>query len=202
MPYGHEMCTLRVRDVSPTAAAVNSIRKETAMYTFPSPPRGKPLHVLTVACYVAAIIFLGVSSTDGIPYPMIYQMAAILTAAAGIYFTTRYVLRQYRYTLETGIVTDANGRPTTDLIITEVVGKKITVVARIGLRDVASVTVIRESDKDKRTKRTAICQDKRVFTYINTPFYTAACYIDVPEEHSVLVIPPDDTMINYLRSHT
>lgn len=179
------------------------------MYAFVSPPRGKPLHVLNVACYVAAVIFLGVSSVEGIPYPMIYQFAAILAAAAGIYFTTRYVLRQYRYALEPTTVTDADGRPTVDLVITEVVGRKITTVARVGLRDIASVSVIRGDDPDRKSKRATIvggrgtdAESRRVFSYINTPFSASACYIDVPEENSVLLIPVDDTMINYLRSYT
>lgn len=172
------------------------------MYAFNSPSRGKPIHILTVSCYVAAIILLGVSSIDGVPYPMIYQMAAILSAAAGIYLTTRYVLKQYTYTLTKSTVVDAAGQPTTDLVITEAVGKKVTTVARIGTRDVASVTVIREDDPQKKEKKAALCQGKRVFTYINTPFIAGACYIDAHEEGSVLVIPIDDTMINHLRSLT
>ncbi len=172
------------------------------MYSFLSPPRGKPIHILTVACYVAAIIFLGVSSVDGIPYPFIYQCAAILTASAGVYFTTRYVLRLYRYALEESTITDTDGHPTVDLVVAEIVGKKITVVARIALRDMRGITVITEGDKNKKEKKAALCKDKRVFTFINTPFIAAACYIDLPEEDTVLVIPPDDTMINYLRSHT
>lgn len=172
------------------------------MYTFTSPSRGKPIHILTVSCYVAAIIFLGVSSIDGVPYPMIYQFAAIISAAAGVYFTTRYVLKQYTYDLQITSVTDADGHPTTALFITETVGKKVTTVARVNTRDVASVTVIREKDPDKKAKKAAVCEGKRVFTFINTPFFSSACYIDVPEENSVLVIPPDDTMITLLRSPT
>ena len=169
------------------------------MYSFLSPPHPKSLHVLTVFCFVGAIILLSVSGVEGLPYPLIYQAAAFGLATAGIYFLTRYVLRQYRYEIAEGGITDAAGQPIPDLIITQTAGKKITVAARVGLRDIGTVTVIAEKSSDAKEKKTEICRDKRVFTYLNTPFYTSACYISLNEENSVLVIPVDDRMIHILQ---
>lgn len=169
------------------------------MYSFLSHPHPKSLHVLTVSCFVGAIILLGASGADGLPYPMIYQMAAFALATAGIYFLARYVLRQYRYEIAEGGITDSLGQPIPDLIITEIIGKKTTVVARAALRDVGNVTMIKEKAPDAKTRKAEICQGKRVFRYINTPFYATSCYVSLPNENAVLVIPVDDTMIHILQ---
>ena len=83
------------------------------------------------------------------------------------------------------------------------VGKKMTVVARIALRAVREVQVIDRAG-DKRgweAKWDAICRGKRVFRYENAPFVPVSCYISIPSEGSVLVIPPDDGMLKILQGY-
>ena len=76
------------------------------------------------------------------------------------------------------------------------------VVCRVGLRTVdhTAVTVIRRPDgRDSKEARDLLCKDKRVFKYENTPVSPASCYIPIPEENSVVVIPADERMVEMLR---
>lgn len=170
-------------------------------YSFSSPHRGAAIHVLTIGIFSAAIILFSIAGYPGVPYPVIYQVAAFTLCTAGIYFMVRYVLKQYRYEVSESSVVDASGLPIYDLVITEMVGKKVTVVARVALRDMTDVTVLARSDDEFKTKRNALCQGARVFKYENTPLSHAGCYISIPTEQSVLLIPPDKKMIAILKGH-
>lgn len=172
------------------------------MYSFFSHPHPKSLHILTVSCFVGSLILLGVSSVEGLLFPMIYQAAAFGLATAGIYFLARYALRQYVYAITQGGITDAEGHTVPDLVITESIGKKTTVVARTTLRDIGNVTVFQEKSHDAEKAKKSLCHGKRVFKYINTPFISSACYISLPQENAVLIIPVDDTMIEILQRST
>ena len=173
------------------------------MYTFTSPRRNATLHIMIVALLVCAAVLMGVSQIDGVPYPVIYQMVALVVMTAWTYLLVRYALKQYRYEIAEGGIVGSDGIPVPDLVITEIVGKKMTDVARIALREISEVRVIDRS-KDKRgweDKRDAICRGKRVFRYENAPFVPASCYIAIPSEGSVLVIPPDDGMMKILERY-
>ena len=47
--------------------------------------------------------------------------------------------------------------------------------------------------------REALCKGMRVFRYENTPASPASCYIPLPEENSVVVIPADERMVSILK---
>lgn len=176
------------------------------MYAFESSPRRGIFHVLVVACFVLALLLFGISGTEGMAYPMVYQFSGVVLLVAGIFFLSRYILKQYRYEISESTICDATGKPLLDLVITETSGRRITVVARVALRDVVAVEVVNKTEDAARAKekvsllRRGVNGEKPiVFRYTNTPFVTQACYISVPAERSVLVIPPDKTMVDILR---
>lgn len=173
------------------------------MYTFTSPRRNATIHIMIVSLLVCAAVLMGVSQIDGVPYPMIYQMVALVVMTAWTYLLVRYALKQYRYEITEGGIVGSDGVPVPDLVITEMVGKKMTVVARIALREVREVRVIdRATDKKGwEAKRDAICRERRVFRYENAPFVPTSCYISIPSEGSVLVIPPDEGMLKILQGY-
>ena len=186
------------------------------MYAFTSSPQRGILHVLTIACFVLAFLLFGISGTEGIAYPLIYQLSAIPLFVAGIYFLSRYVLKQYRYELTQSSICDALGHPLLELVITETTGRRSAVVARVALRDVTHAEII-DTRKDKKaaqekidflkrkasggisTNRTHASEKAVVFRYLNTPLVTCACHVVVPSEGSLLVIPPDERMCHLLR---
>ena len=169
------------------------------MYSFESKPRKGMLHVLTGGCFITAFILLGLSGLDGMSYPVIYQLTAFGLLTAGVYLMIRYILRLYRYELEESGISDRLGQRQYDLVIKEVAGRKIRVVARMLVRDITAVAVI-DAKKDKAREQAFVGDIKKVYRYINDPFEKRGLYLLLPEEDSVVVIPEDEQMMQYLQS--
>ena len=175
-------------------------------YSFESSGSRKPLHAMVIGAMTATVLLFSVAGLEGIPMPYLFQIGAILCATAAVYLTVGYSLKTYRYAIEPNTIVDAEGVEQYDLVITEITGKKMKVVCRVGLRTVdhAAVTVVRRNTDTKTkesTKETIVllCKDKRVFKYENTPISPASCYIPIPEENSVVVIPVDERMVGILK---
>ena len=173
------------------------------MYSFESSGSRSPLHAMVIGALVGAAVFFSVGTLPSIPLPSLFQIGAILCATLAVYLTVRYSLRAYRYAIEPNTIVDAEGVEQYDLVITEITGKKMKVVCRVGLRTVDhnAVTVIRRADgQTSKEACDLLCKDKRVFKYENTPVSPASCYIPIPEENSVVVIPADERMVEILRA--
>lgn len=170
-------------------------------YSFESTGSRKPLHAMVVGTLAAAVLLFSISNREGIPMPYLFQAGAIACLTATVYLLVRYSLKLYRYAVEPNGILDAMGMEQYDLIITEIVGKKMTVVARVALRDVdkAAVTILVRSDKTASAAREVLCSGKQVFRYENTPVSPRSCYIPLPEENSVVVIPADERMAAILK---
>jgi sugar phosphate isomerase/epimerase len=54
--------------------------------------------------------------------------------------------------------------------------------------------------KSAKEVRALLCKDKKVFKYENTPISPVSCYIPIPEENAVVVIPVDERMVEILRA--
>ena len=178
------------------------------MYSFESSGSRKPLHAMVLGALIASSVLFCLGGIGGIPVPSLFQMGGILCATVSVYMTVRYSLRYYRYAIQPNTIVDAQGVEQYDLVITEIMGKKTKVVCRVGLRTVdhTAVTVIRRGDgrradgQASKDARDLLCRDQRVFKYENTPVSPASCYIPIPEENSVVVIPVDERMVEILRA--
>ncbi len=172
------------------------------MYSFESSGSRKPLHAMVVGSLIGALVLFSVSTIQGIPVPYLFQLGAVACLTATIYLVGKYSLKIYRYAIEPNTIVDAEGMEQYDLVITEIVGKRMSVVSRVGLRDIdaEAVTVIHRGDGDRaKEARTLLCKDRRVFRYENTPISSVSCYIPVPEENAVIVIPADERMVEILK---
>ncbi len=170
------------------------------MYSFESSPSRKPLHAMVIAAFVAAGVLFGLSGIPGVPYPVIFQTATVLCLVVAVYLVARYAVRVYRYALEPNGIVDAFGAEQCDLVITERIGKKQKVVARIALRDIdKAVAVDRKNGEARKAARDELCRGKQVFLYANTPILPAECYLSLPAEGAVIVIPADRTMTAILQ---
>ena len=171
------------------------------MYSFESGGSRKHLHAMVIGSMAAAAILFVLGSTDRVPFPFLFQMGAFLCATATVYLTAAYSLKSYRYAIEPNTIVDAEGVEQYDLVITEILGKKMKVVARVGLRTVDhnAVTVIPRGDPTAKEAAATLCKDRRVFKYENTPISSVSCYIPIPEENCVVVIPADEKMVEILK---
>ncbi len=158
------------------------------------------LHVMTVGSYVGGILLVTLPAAS-LPFAPLWQLAGVLALVAGVYLTTRYSLRSYTYAVEPGDILDAAGEPVYDLVITETVGRKRIVVARVAVRDidVANLRVVRRGDQTTPPSDKS-APTPRLFRYANTPVPAEALYIPVPEEGSILVVPYDEGLYATLRN--
>ena len=170
------------------------------MYAFQSSPARGALHAMVMGAFAAAAILFGVSGVESVPYPLIFQSAAMVCFVVAVYLCTRYSLRLYRYAVERSGIVAADGSDTYELTVTEIVGKRQKIVARVALRDIAEVAVVRRADKEAlRAVKERLLSDRRVFSFANVPVMAEACYISLPEEGAVLVIPADAGMVRILK---
>lgn len=174
------------------------------MYFFESNGSRRPLHAMVIGAIVAAVVLFSVANREGIPMPFLFQLGGILCATAAVYLTVGYSLKIYRYAIEPNTIVDAEGVEQYDLVITEIMGKKMKVVCRVGLRtvdhDAVRVFGRGKTQDDDGEERARLCAGKKVFKYENTPVSPASCYIPIPEENSVVVIPADERMVEILRA--
>ena len=170
------------------------------MYAFESSPARGSLHAMVISAFAAAAILFGVSDVESVPYPLIFQTVAMVCFVAAVYLCTRYSLRLYRYAVEPSGIVAADGAEQYDLVVTEIVGKKQKAVARVALRDIGEVAAVRRADKETRKDvRDRLLRGRQAFCYANVPILSEACYISVPEEGAVLVIPADAGMMRILK---
>ena len=92
------------------------------------------------------------SRVSSVPYPAIFQFAAVVFLAAAFVIANKSLLRSYTYT-----VTEPDGEGRRDFLITEHYGKKHTAVCRVDLSQViaAETVPMREKAKIRAAERAA-----------------------------------------------
>ncbi|UKI12164.1 MAG: hypothetical protein L6V84_05195 [Oscillospiraceae bacterium] len=122
------------------------------MYSFTPNGRRRGLHAVVIVDLTASVL-LWTSATAGGSYGWIFQLAGVVLAVLGIYLITRYSLRSYTFSVQDSELVDSAGNPVYDLVITQTLGRKISVVARVSLRDIRHLTVLSRSDFRKCRKK-------------------------------------------------
>lgn len=165
------------------------------MYGFTSQGKRRGLHALVITDIVAAVL-IWTSATAGGDYAWIFQLVGVLLAGIGVYLITRFSLRSYAYEIRESDLIDGEGGMVWDLVVTQTLGNKQTVVARVAVRDIRAIQILDRADL--RRERKALCGGATLFRYDNDPFSPRALYIHIPDENALLAIPPDPGMIDYL----
>lgn len=169
------------------------------MYAFESRARGKLFHLLVCGSFAAALLLFGFSGVEGMSYPVIYQLTALILLTAGTYLLVRYSLRSYRYEISESGIVSADGETLYDLVITEISGNRRRVVTRVALRDIDEVQSL-SREKGHQAQKT-LPKGWRMLRYTNRPLEPEGVYLTVSEESTVVVIPKDDTMVKYLKMY-
>ena len=162
------------------------------MYSFTPNGRRRGLHAVVIVDLTASVL-LWTSATAGGSYGWIFQLAGVVLAVLGIYLITRYSLRSYTFSVQDSELVDSAGNPVYDLVITQTLGRKISVVARVSLRDIRHLTVLSRSDFRKCRKKKY--HSLTLFRDDSDPSAPLAAYLPVPDEHALLAIPPDAALL-------
>lgn len=150
-----------------------------------------------MVCFaVGAIVLWAVSGADGVPQAWPFQLGAMVFAGFFVYLLVRYELKQYRYEIKDSGIRDDEGEARLELVVTECVGKKETVVARVGLWQIASTAVL-----DKTHKKADVCKGKTAFVYDNQLFAPRRFCICMTGSDPAVVIPYNEDMANFIQEH-
>lgn len=150
-------------------------------------------HAFVVSFAVGALILWAISGAEGVPQAWPFQLGAVVFAGFFVYLAVRYELKQYRYEIKDSGIRDDEGEVRLELVVTECVGKKETVVARVGLWQIEAVSV-----RDKTNKKVDFCQGKTAFVYDNRLFSPRRFAIRMSGSDPVVVIPYNQEMANFI----
>ncbi len=165
------------------------------MYSFTPNGRRRGLHAVVIADMVAAVL-LWTSAGAGGSYGWIFQLIGVVLAVLGVYLLTRYSLRSYTYSVQDSDLVDSSGAPVYDLVVTQTLGRKISVVARVAVRDIRHLAVLSRPDFRKCRKN---FRPLVLLRYDSDPFSPLSAYLSVPDESALLAIPPDPALLDLLR---
>ena len=160
------------------------------MYGFESERKSGFEHAFVVSFAVGAVILYAVSGAENAPLPWLFQLGAVALLGVFTYLLVRYELKQYRYELCDSGIRDDRGQTRVELVVTEQVGKKKTVVARVGLWQIDRVAVL-----DRNNKKKDVCGGKTAFIYDNRLLAGKRVAICMTEDDPVVVIPYDQGMM-------
>lgn len=166
------------------------------MEEFSSGGKRRRLHAIVITD-MAAAVFMWTSAGAGGSYGWIFQLVGVALAGLGIYLLTRYSLRRYTFSIQDSGLVDASGRQVYDLVVTQTLGRRITVAARVSVRDILRIEVL--SRTDFRGKRKTDFKELILFRYESDPFSRSSAYITVPDENALLAIPPIPDLLELLR---
>lgn len=162
-------------------------------YSFGSKKPSAMTHSIVITSFALGLLLYAASGARGVPYPIIFQLATILLFGFGAYVLFRFVLKKFTFEVR------ENGERTLDLVVTEIVGKKQTVVARLALQKISRVRVL-----DKKSLKTELATKKNprplLFKY-NDFAEAKVCVVEFPSENSWVVIPTDKKMVELLEKN-
>lgn len=166
-------------------------------YSTRSSGGGKLAHALVMICFVSAILLYAISTADGVAFPALFQLGTIILLALGTYFLIRYILKQYIYEIH------ENQDQKLDLVVTEVIGKKLTVVVRVALEDIATVSVVPTRQQKRNSKAVSKTKGEKciVYKYDNRLTAPNKCLISIPKESTIIQIPDDQTLVDILKKN-
>ena len=111
------------------------------MYEYAPKPRRIREKIWMSGCLFSGMLSYGFGQI--LPYPVFYQLFAVIALTGAVLITVRYLLRDYLYRVEVS----ENG-DSADFIITEQMGRRRDVVCRISVSDI--VEMIPVSDFSSR----------------------------------------------------
>ena len=152
------------------------------------------MHIAIILCYSVGVLLYGTSNMDGVPFPIIFQCATIILLGVGTYLLFRFVLKKFTYEVS------SDGEGGLDLTVTETVGKKQTVVARMALDKISRADIM-----DKKALKKELSAKGKIrpllFRYDANPFDPKVILVEFPSENSWVVIPEDATMAEILKNN-
>ena len=143
-----------------------------------------------------AVVLLVVSRIEEIPFPALWQLAAVCVLTGMVTVLCRFWLRSYIYRVSPQ---EDNLSGTMDLIVVERLRGRDQVVCRVSVSDIESITPITPSIKSELRKKR---RGSRVWLYYAELSAPNLYQLTVRDDDDVffLLIQSDQTLISVLKS--
>ena len=144
-------------------------------YSAPTPDKRREKHLVFLLTILGILLFVisGLPEMFGDSMLWIWQFFAVASFAFAIYVLARCLLRRYVYALEPR--ENAPAEAPLDFTVTELRGKRRTVVARFSVEDLREIRPI--TDGNRRTVAKEM-RGKRCFDYSGVLFAEPTAYIE------------------------
>lgn len=156
------------------------------MYAYHPQFKKKKEKLLAWFLVALGVVLYITSQYPGAPIPGVLQIIGVCSLAGSILVVSMYILRSYSYEIIEGEEEGKN-----DLVITEHYSRRKTVVCRVGLDSVVSVTPYDPNwKKEKNT----------VYTYTGVLFDEKRYLVEMEAhgEHFFVIICADEMLLNHL----
>ena len=158
----------------------------------------KPKEILTVlTLFGLGIGVFYCSQIPSIPYPLLFQIGAVLLLTAAIYILFRFVLRRFTSRLE------LNEQGTVDFVVVEHYGNRNTVLCRVYANQILSaVRWSKEAKKEFQPQR----KGKRVYHFVGSFSAQNRILVEILEREDgggsfFLELEADDAFLSLLNEH-
>lgn len=141
-------------------------------YSAPTPDKRREKHLVFLLTILGILLF-ALSGLPGMLLPGLWQLFAVASLAFAIYVLALCLLRRYTYALEPR--ENAPAETPLDFTVTELRGKRRTVVARFSVEDLREIRPI--TDGNRRTVAKEM-RGKRCFDYSGVLFAEPTAYIE------------------------
>lgn len=153
------------------------------MYEYdPKSPKKKEKLLLFALLFGAALLF-GVSHISDLPIPALPQLGALFCLVGTVMITGRCLLRRFVYRVD--VREDGNAGDPPDLTVTEYYGNHVSVVCRISVADIETVTHITPQNRKELSE---MLRQKRVYHYTACLFSDELYLLTVRDEDEVFYI--------------
>lgn len=141
-------------------------------YSAPTPDKRREKHLVFLLTILGILLFV-ISGLPGMLLPGLWQLFAVASLAFAIYVLALCLLRRYVYALEPR--ENAPAETPLDFTVTELRGKRRTVVARFSVEDLREIRPVTEGNRRAVAKE---MRGKRCFDYSGVLFAEPTAYIE------------------------
>ena len=155
----------------------------------PKPKKIKEKIIMSISLLLGAVSY-GVGTL--LPYPALYQLFTVFCLTVAVLITVRYLLRDYIYR----VIPKDDG--TLDLTVTEIMGKKRTVVCRVLVEDIKAIIPLAAIPRKELSKK---YKGKPLYRYVSELQPQEAYLLEIFDERMpyYLEISADKTLIALLK---
>lgn len=164
------------------------------MYSYSPRPKKQKEKLICALLLAAGLLLFLPSCHPQTPFPMLFQLGAVIFLTVALMFGGRYLARNYTYAVEPS----DDGSDRRDLVVTEQYGRRLSVVCRVSVTQIEMITPITQENK----KDIAVAvKGKRVFIYTSQmhPMGLRLLKIRMEEEVFYLKIDTDEYLLEMLQ---